>query len=525
MPKDKIIIDGSNLSIGQVYNIVYRDNFYIELAESAKKQVQLSHDLLNQTLKGRVNSIIYGINTGFGPMASHILSDQNLLQLQENLIFSHASGMGEPIADKFVRASMVVRLNTLAKGYSGVSVELLERLAFLINKKVYPIIPEHGAVGTSGDLVQLAHIALALLGKGEINYKNTRGKTSSLFKTLGIKPYKLKAKEGLSLINGTSVMSGIGSLLVVDAEKLMNISVRAGALALELVHGFSDSISAELHNTRPHPGQKEIALRLRTLLKDSKRLRDRESLQKPAEQRQAVEEINESVQEVYSLRCIAQILGPVIDSLRKTQQEIETEINSATDNPIIDVKTKKFLHGGNFHGEYVAASLDQLKAGLVKMTMLAERQINFFLNRNINKTFPYFLNLRQPGLTLGLQGLQFVATSTAAYSQSLGYPHHLHSISTNGDNQDVVSMGTDAALIAHKVVENAYIVLAVEMVTLCQAVDVLKIKNQLSRSSKNLYGAVRSVFPTITEDRFMSGELKKLTDLLKTGEEFKVALK
>jgi histidine ammonia-lyase len=214
---------------------------------------------------------------------------------------------------------------------------------------------------------------------------------------------------------------------------------------------------------------------------------------------------------------VPQILGPVLDTLLKSRAEVDTELNSVTDNPIIDLKNRTFVHGGNFHGEYIAVAMDQMKAGIIKMTMLSERRINFFLNRNVNQTLPPFLNIAQPGLTLGLQGLQFVATSTTAESQSLGFPHALHSISTNADNQDVVSMGTDAAFIAARAVENAHVVLAIELITLAQAVDVLDAEKLLSAESRALYRTVRSHVAVIKEDRSLSTELAALITSLKRG--------
>jgi histidine ammonia-lyase len=251
------------------------------------------------------------------------------------------------------------------------------------------------------------------------------------------------------------------------------------------------------------------------MLKTSKMLRKRSELKHPTEINGDVVEIPEIVQEFYSIRCIPQVLGPVVDTLARTKSTVETEMNSVSDNPIVDLKNMQFLHGGNFHGDYVATALDQLKIAMVKLTMLSERRTNFFLNRNINHFFPHFMNLKSPGLTLGLQGLQFVATSTTAQSQSLAFPHNIHSIPTNGDNQDIVSMGTDAALFLAKVLENAYVVLAIELITLGQGTAFLKAKDTLSTSSRELHRKLRSVFPVVKADRETTSELSTVVPMLK----------
>ena len=519
MKSNNLVLNGKNLDINGVIDFISssRDT-KIKIEPKSLKAVKQNHEFLKHALKEN-NKVIYGINTGFGPMANYILPKDQILDLQKNLILSHAVGMGEKVRDEFVLAAMVVRLNTLAKGYSGVSPELLERLKTFINFKIIPVVPEHGAVGTSGDLVQLAHIALALLGLGSASHKGKIQKVSALRKKFKLKPYELKAKEGLSLINGTSFMTGAAGIVCYKSRALLSLAARNACLSLEIVKAYKDSFSEKLHELRPHPGQVEIGRSMRKILANSPRVRSRMVLASHANQSKEVVKINESVQEIYSLRCSAQILGPIYETLAKAWQTAETEMNSATDNPLVDRENNKFLHGGNFHGDYIAVAMDQLKMSLVKMTMLSERRLNFFLNEKINRTFPPFLNLRTPGLTLGLQAMQFVATSTTANSQTLAFPMNLHSISTNGDNQDVVSMGTDAALLADKVAENAYIVLAIESLALCQAVDYLKIKGELSKESLKLYNFVRSQVKAIVEDREAQPQLQNLLKALSQWEE------
>ncbi len=514
MKQHNFVLDGSSLTLQAVQDFIEVPTRATSCSTESHKAVRRAHDFLRTEMNKK---ILYGVNTGFGPMASHIIAGKEMQSLQFNLVRSHAMGIGEPIHPDFVLASMLVRLNTLAKGYSGVSPELIERLELFINQRILPVVPEHGAVGTSGDLVQLAHIALALIGEGEVLHKGMRQSTADVLKKLGIPlSYKLQPKEGLSLINGTSVMTGIAALVAGRASRLLSLAVRSGALALELVRAFDDSIAAELHATRPHPGQVAVAGALRDLVASSQLMRKRSSLQKKIViPRDGVEKIPEGVQEVYSFRCLAQILGPVYDIIRGVSKTIEIEMNAATDNPIVDAAHRMVLHGGNFHGDYIAAAVDQLKIGMVKLTLLSERRINFFLNNNVNKHLPPFLNLQKPGLTLALQGLQFVATSTTAQNQTLAFPHSIHSISTNADNQDVVSMGTDAALMTAKVVENAFAVMAIELVTLAQAVDVLGVADRLSKSSRELFEAIRVRMPAIREDRVLGPELHTVLALAK----------
>lgn len=508
-----ILLNGTNLTINDLNKILIDPTCIVQITPDAKHAVNMAKEFIDQQAGGK---IIYGINTGFGPMASHIISGHQQLELQRNLIRSHAVGAGEPIQSSYVLAAMVVRLNTLLRGYSGVSVELVERLQLFINHRILPIIPEHGAVGTSGDLVQLAHIALAVIGEGEVFYHGQKRQTQEVLAELDIPlNYELRPKEGLALINGTAVMTGIAASLCVDAKRLLNHAVKNGAFALELVHAYDDGISEQLHNLRPHAGQKEIARQIRELLKDSRLLKSRSSLSDTVKAQDDVLELPQAIQEVYSLRCIPQILGPIYETLTKTISTVEIEINAVTDNPIVDKELGEFIHGGNFHGDYIASAVDQLKAALIKLTMLSERRVNFFLNKSVNKFFPPFLNLKKPGLTLGLQGMQFVATSTTAQSQSLAYPHHLHSIPTNGDNQDVVSMGTDAALLAAKVIENAYIVVAIERITLAQAADFTQEATKLSQPIQTEYQALREVFPAVIDDRSFSHEINDIVSLLK----------
>ncbi|MBI4159595.1 aromatic amino acid lyase [Candidatus Wolfebacteria bacterium] len=516
-PGKVLEVDGAGLSLKDLQLFIEDETTVVRVTDGSLKATDVSRSFLEREMRDK---IIYGVNTGFGPMASHIINHDELARLQKNLILSHAVGMGTPVDWRFVAAAMLVRLNTLAKGFSAVSPALLERLQIFINRRILPVIPEHGAVGTSGDLVQLAHIGLALLGEGDVWYRKALRPAREVLEELGFRPYELKPKEGLSLINGTSFMAGVGAMVSIRAERLLNIAVRLGALSLEITQGFDDYIAKRLNDLRPHDGQRFIAKQLRILLESSRLIRKRDELPRLVNGAGPPYTVQDEVQSVYSLRCIPQIVGPVADTLKRTKIIVEIEMNSVTDNPIVDSAGGVVLHGGNFHGDVVAGALDDLKARLVKLILLSERRINFFLHRGINKRFPPFLNLRQPGLTLGLQGLQFVATSTAAQSQTLAFPQSVHSIPTNADNQDVVSMGADAALLTAKVIENAFVVLAIEAIVLAQAVEAEGVADKLSLSSSQIFEEIQKVFPPVYEDRDLSKDLPAVVELLEAGECF-----
>lgn len=505
-----IVLSGDHLNIQQVEALVRDKQVQVVFDSSVATHVASARAFLEEYRE----TPVYGLNTGFGPMASYLIGLPKQMDLQRNLILSHAVGMGQSVSSHYVLAAMLVRLNTLCMGRSGVSMELLERLRLAINSRLVPIVPEHGGVGASGDLIQLAHIALGLIGEGDVRFLGKRIEAQKAWKMLGVSPsYVLQPKEGLSLINGTSFMSGIASLMCYDVNQLLSLATATGAWALELVQGFDDSIAQRFHSFRHHPGQVAVAQALREFISGSRLMKRRSDLQSRHPITDETHRINEAVQEVYSLRCIAQVLGPMVEELLDSWSTVEIEINATTDNPVVDAQEQQIWHGGHFHGDYVAKVSDSLRADLAKLTLLTERRINFFLNAKVNGFLPPFLNMKTPGLTLGLQALQFVATSTTARSQTLAYPHRVHSISTNGDNQDVVSMGTDSALMTMDAIEHAYILLAIELITLAQATDILQVQEQLSPAAANLYQSVRDVMAPVIEDRYLGEELPDVVRL------------
>lgn len=509
-----IEISGHTLTIAQVNRVVDHPGQQVVLTPDSMAAVASGHACLSRLIQ---DEVIYGVNTGFGPLASVVLGRDQLVDLQYNLIRSHAVGMGAPIDSRFVLAAMLARLNTLARGHSGVSRELLGTLEAFINHRIIPVVPEHGAVGASGDLVQLAHIALALIGEGEVVCEGRRMPTHLAIDRHGLAPHRLRPKEGLALINGTAMMTGIAAVLCDRVTRLLDAAIRAGALCLEIVKGFEDGISPALQDVRPHAGQRHVASQLRQHLHGSRRLRQRRGVFAGHGGKSELHSLDAPVQEVYSIRCIPQILGPVFDTLTAVSERVQIELNAVTDNPVVLWDEERTVHGGNFHGDYISLSVDELKIVAVKLTMLAERRVNFLLHPNIKHPWEPFLNRKTPGLTLALQGLQFVATSTTAQSQTLGYPQYLHSIPTNGDNQDVVSLGTDAALVADRVVDNAFIVQAIEAAVLAQAVDCAGIGAELCEASRAFYQHVRDVLPVVDEDRFIAPELHCLFERIRSA--------
>lgn len=486
-------------------------NEKIELDESLLSRVDKSFQFLKEFSK---NKVIYGVNTGFGPMAQFKISDEDTHQLQYNLIRSHSSGIGNPLPAQEVKACMLARLNTLSLGNSGVHQSVIFLLQELINRDITPLIFEHGGVGASGDLVQLAHLALVLIGEGEVFYKGERKSTKEVFEAEGLEPIQVEIREGLALMNGTSVMSGIGIVNAYKANQLTDISLRLSCAINEIVQAYDDHLSEALNGTKKHYGQQEVARRMRAHLADSKLIRKREDhLYTHFEEQEKV--FKEKVQEYYSLRCVPQILGPVLDTLEYTEKVLENEINSANDNPIINVEDQHVYHGGNFHGDYISLEMDKLKIVVTKLTMLAERQLNYLLNAKINEILPPFVNLGKLGFNFGMQGVQFTATSTTAESQMLSNPMYVHSIPNNNDNQDIVSMGTNAAVICRKVIENAFEVLAIEAITIIQAIEYLGFQDKVSSSTKELYDAIRKIIPAFSDDMVMYPYLEEVKKYFK----------
>ena len=479
----------------QDYQNVLFNNESIRIDEETLKNVEECFNFLFDFSK---NKIIYGVNTGLGPMAQYRIEDDDQLDLQYNLIRSHAAGSGQALEPVYVRAAMISRMKSLSLGYSGIHPDVIKLISELINNNIIPYIPEHGGVGASGDLVQLSHLALVLIGEGEAYYNGKLQSVNSIYSELNIVPLKIKLREGLGLINGTSVMSGIGIVNTIRAKHIINWSVLASAMINELVESFDDHFSVVLNDVKKHNGQQIIANAMRKILNDSQLIKKRDDHLFNGKIEEKI--FKQKIQEYYSLRCVPQILGPICDAVKNAEKVLVNEVNSVNDNPVVDVSSKEVYHGGNFHGDYVSFEMDKLKIAITKLSMLAERQLNFLMNNKLNDILPPFVNLGTLGLNLGMQGAQFTATSTVAENQTLSNPMYVHSIPNNNDNQDIVSMGTNSALMTKKVIDNTFEVLAIEFLTIIQAVDYLKIKNKLGKQSQLIYNELRKLVPVFIED-------------------------
>ena len=513
------------LSLDEIEQILYHGHS-LELPAGVLEKVDACYRFLE---KFSSDKVIYGINTGFGPMAQWRVDDRYLNDLQYNIIRSHSTGAGNPLGDVEVKAAMIARLGSVLQCRSGVHTDVVKLLVEFINRDIIPFVPRHGSVGASGDLVQLAHIALCLIGEGKVHYRGEWLPTAQVLEQEGLTPLKMYIREGLSITNGTSVMTGVATVNQFHAETLLDWATEASVWMNEIASSFDDLMAVAENECRRHDGQQVIAARMRALAQGSQCLQSREH--ELYDEGHAEEKVFEhKVQAYYSLRCTPQILGPVYETLQNSRRVIEEEINSASDNPIVDPDTQNVYHGGNFHGDYISLEEDKVKIAIVRLVMTAERQLNYLFHDRINGILPPFLNLGTLGLNYGMQACQFTATSTTAECQTLAMPNYVHSIPNNNDNQDIVSMGTNTALLTQQVIENAFQVMAIQYIALAQATDCLKIADRLSPVSKRLYDEVRALVPVFVEDTPFYEDIARMIDYLKThplrlGETLKTDLK
>jgi histidine ammonia-lyase len=502
----------NNISLAHIEQYAFEKKEYF-LSEDVLTAVSKSFSFLTNFSKDK---IIYGINTGFGPMAQFRIETDKLSSLQYNLIRSHSSGIGKPLNEIYARSVMVARLNSFIQGNSGVSVAVIRQIALFLNKSIVPEIFEHGSVGASGDLVQLSHLGLNLIGEGYVYQNGVRRKTAEVLAENGIAPLKMELRDGLGLINGTSCMTGIAAINLIYAQRLVQWATAASSMINEIIEAFDDSFSKELNAVKHHKGQQYIAGEMRKFVSGSGLIRNREELFKDDTAMQKTE-FERKIQEYYSIRCVPQILGPIVDTLNYAQEVVENELNSTNDNPIVNPEENNVFHGGNFHGDYISLEMDKVKIVLTKLSMLMERQLNFLMNNKLNGKFPPFLNAGTWGLNFGFQGVQFTATSTTAENQALSNPVYVHSIPNNNDNQDIVSMGTNSAVLAKQVLENAYQVMSIHLMAICQAVDLLEPdeKERLSPNAKSVYQQLRKKSQFVVDDVPQFEDIAKVYEYIK----------
>jgi histidine ammonia-lyase len=447
----------------------------------------------------------YGVGTGFGPMVRVDIPPSEVEALQYNLVRSHAVGLGRAYSPRLSRGVLLARLQNLTRGRSGVRGELAALAAGALNAQIAPFIPRKGGVGASGDLVQLAHLGLLLIGEGPCWAAGRQAEAAPALAAAGLTPLRLSFRDGLSIVNGTSAMTALGCAAVLAMRRLTDLALAMTALMAELTGLDPAAFGEGLNQAKQHPGQRQAAARLRAQLEGSGRLGA------------AHEGQGRPMQEHYSIRCAPQIVGPMLEALAFTSGIVEGELNSVNDNPVFDPESGQALHGGNFHGEYVAFAMDALKIGAAKCSMLLERQLNFLLNDAINCILPPFVNLGRIGVELGMQGAQFTATSTAAENQTLAFPMSLHSISCNKDNQDIVSMGANAAWLTLQTLDNAFDIAAIHAVSLSQAVEALGVLAELSPASRTQVLAWRDLAPVFRKDTLTSGMLAEVATSLRGG--------
>ncbi len=519
--KSVVILNGSDLTVEDIVAVGIGDK-KVDIDADALMRCVASRKFLEGEIAAK--RIIYGVNTSFGPMCNKIISDDEIETLQTNLIRSHAAGLGDPIKPYIALAIVVVRLNTLLKGYSGVRIELVKFLKNMINAGIAPYIPECGSVGASGDLIHLAHMSLAIIGEGKVYFQEKLCSAIDVLRSTGLEPMKLSYKEGLALVNGTAAMTAISAFVVFSAKKLLNIASVTAAFGIEIFGGIDDAFDIDLHLVKPHPGQIHIAEVVRKLYAGSKSITLRKDMHKLIRQQakkssNPVYETDIDVQDVYSIRCTPQILAPVWEAIDFVVKTIEIEANSTNDNPIIIPEKKKIIHGGNFHGQSIGFAMDSLGIAISVLCNLSERRINKLLDRNLNDDLPEFLIPGTVGLTMGFMGAQYLATSTTAENRHLANPVSIHSISCNSSNQDVVSMGTIAARKAYKLVSNAKHILTLEILSDLQAMC-FKNPDNLGKAIGKIYNILSKEFTVYDNKRVFHDDLVKFRKLLFSSQLF-----
>jgi histidine ammonia-lyase len=485
--------------IGQVANGAIR----AAIAAGARERIAAAQAVVARIVDS--DETAYGINTGFGKLSDVRIGRGDLQQLQRNLVRSHACGLGEPLEEAEVRAMLLLRANVLAKGLSGVRYQVIELLVALLNGGVLPVIPSRGSVGASGDLAPLAHLALVLVGEGEVLFAGERLPAEEALEKAGLRPLVLEAKEGLALLNGTQAMAAVGGLAVLRAVSVNRLFDLAGAMALEALRGTPVAFDERIHLARPHPGQMQAARHLRTLLRDSE-IRESHLVNDPR------------VQDAYCLRCMPQVHGAARGALQHVREVIELETGSATDNPLIfcDDGAGDVLSGGNFHGAPLGLALDYAAIAVTDLMSISERRIDRLINPDCNEGLPPFL-AETPGLSSGLMIAHVAAAALLSEAKVLAHPASVDSLPTSGGKEDHVSMGMTAALKLKQIVANAERVLAIELLTAAQG---LEYRRPLTAATEieRAHAFVRTLVPRLDQDRVIAGDIERLAKGIRDGD-------
>jgi histidine ammonia-lyase len=491
-----VIITGNDLTLEEVIR-VSRNGAIVELDQEAISKVLASRKVVDTLVSE--GKVVYGITTGFGKFCDTIISANESKKLQRNLIISHAVGAGEPFEKDISRAIMLLRINNLAKGYSGIRLETIETMIQMLNRGVTPIIPQKGSLGASGDLVPLAHMVLPMLGMGRAQYQGQVYDGAKAMSLAKIPTVELTEKEGLALINGTQVMTAVGALTLSDALDLVKTADIAVALSFEAQNGIMDALDPRIHEVRPHKGQVDTARILRSLLTGSNNTTRQGQLR---------------VQDAYSLRCAPQVHGASKDAINYVKEKVEIEMNSVTDNPIIFTETYEGISGGNFHGQTMALSFDFLAIALAELANISERRIERMVNPSLSD-LPAFLT-QNGGIDSGYMIVQYTAASLVSENKVLAHPASVDSIPSSANQEDHVSMGTIAARKFNEIMKNVRRVLAMELMCACQAID-LRGDKGLGIGTGAAYEVVREKVAKLEEDRPLYADINLCEEMIING--------
>lgn len=514
---DDLLINGELLTSADVFRACRDVAIKVSIHDETKKKIIASKALLDEFIND--NRVVYGVNTGLGGFVNWLIPKESASELQENLIEAVATNVGPYLEDHIVRAAILIRLNSLARGASAISFDNFNKLMQIYNSGIAPCIPSKGSLGASGDLGPLACIALVATGKWKAHYKGVVMSGGEALQQAGIEPMSLTFKEGLSLVNGTSVMTAMAAVLVEDAINLVKLYDVISSLSFEALHVKKKPFDPKVHKQKPHEGQQNTAKNLWAILHDSQMIADEDLIGKALHALDAKVPIaiETSIEDAYSIRCTPQILGPIKDSLRWIRQVVENEINSSNDNPLVLTEYRDVFHNGHFHGQYISMAMDYLGICLTTLSNLSDRRIDRFMDKNHSNGLPPFLCDHKAAIRLGLMGGQFMATSLTAENRSLCQPLSIQSLTSTGDFQDIVSLGLIAARRAYELFHNTVYIVAFELLCGAQAAEI-RGSDQLSSATKELFRQVRSKVSYLDRDRSMTGDLESLASLIKSHE-------
>jgi histidine ammonia-lyase len=499
MSNDTLHLDGRSLTLEQLEQVARPAGPTVRLDAEARVRVEHARALVDRIVAE--NRVVYGVTTGFGFLADVVIPAARLRELQANLIRSHAAGLGEPLPEEEVRAIVLLRANVLAAGHSGARPEIIELLLELLNRGVHPVIPSLGSVGASGDLAPLSHLALVLIGEGEAVVGGSRLSGDEALRRTGLAPVVLEAKEGLALNNGTQVITGIGALALLAAERAVDTAEVGGAMSLEGLRGTPDAFDEAIQRLRPHPGQIASAAKLRSLLEGS-------------QIRESHRHGDPRVQDAYSLRCMPQVHGAARQGLAYARQVLEIELNSVTDNPLLFPDDERVLSGGNFHGQPVAQVMDVVALVCADLGAIAERRIARLVDPALSG-LPAFLT-REPGVNSGFMMAQIVAAALVAELRLRAHPASVDSVPTDANKEDHVSMGVGAALKARDAVRLLESILAIELLTAAQALEFHR-PLLAGHGVEAAYAMVREQVPALEGDRELAPDFRRMEELVRGG--------